>query len=335
MQHLEAFKELLRSPKKIVITTHPKPDADALGSSLGLAGYLKKKNHQVQVITPTDYPKFLYWMQGNEDVIIFNEGNEARSAQFINEADVIFCLDFPSLNRINEMGDLVRKAPGSTVLIDHHLEPEHFATFEFWDLRAAATAQLVFDVIEALGDKELIDPAIGECLYAGIMTDTASFRHPNTTKRVHIISAELIDLGVTTNKVQRLVYDNNTEEKLRFLGFALLEKLTVIREYRTAYFAITAEELARFNSQTGDTEGLVNYGLSIEGIIMAVIIIDRPENVRLSFRSVGDFSVNDLARKHFSGGGHKNAAGGKSDLTLDETVQKFLQLLPLYKTELA
>jgi bifunctional oligoribonuclease and PAP phosphatase NrnA len=334
MQHLEKFKELLSSPKKIAITTHQKPDADALGSSLALALYLQKKGHQVQVITPTDYPKFLHWMQGNEQVIIFNEGNEKRSEQIMQEADIIFCLDFSVLNRINELGEIVRNAPGYKVLIDHHLEPERFADFEYWDTGAAATAQLIYELIVMLGDRSYIDTAIGECIYAGIMTDTASFRHSNTTKRVHQISADLIEIGVETNRVQRLVYDTNTEARLRFLGWALSEKLIVLPEYRTAYFAISEQELNRFHSQTGDTEGLVNYGLSIEGIVLAALIMERDKTVRLSFRSVGDFSVNELSRKHFEGGGHKNAAGGKSDLSLQATVDKFLSLLPAYKDQL-
>jgi phosphoesterase RecJ-like protein len=334
MRNLEAFRELMGSPRNVVITTHPKPDADALGSSLGLAGYLKKKNHRVHVITPTDYPKFLHWMPGNDEVIVFNQGNESRSAQLISEAGVIFCLDFSALSRIENLGGLIKSAKATKILIDHHLEPERFADFEFWDTGAAATCQLIFELIYALGDVSFIDPSIGECIYAGIMTDTASFRHPNTTRKVHMISAELIGLGVETNKVQRLVYDNQTEERLRFLGYSLSEKLVVMREYRTAYFAISSEELQRFNSQTGDTEGLVNYGLSIEGIVMAVLMTEREGSVRLSLRSVGDFSVNDLARKHFEGGGHKNAAGGTSYLSLDETVQKFLQILPQYKDQL-
>lgn len=331
MQQLDNFKELLSSPKKIAITTHQKPDADALGSSLALAGYLKKKNHQVHVITPTDYPKFLNWMQGNQDVIVFNDGQEKRSAQIMEEADIICCLDFSILSRINELGEIVRKASAYKVLIDHHLAPEHFAHFELWDVNAAATAQLVYELICDLGDRDYIDTYIGECIYAGIMTDTASFRHSNTTKRVHMISADLIEIGVDTNRIQRLVYDTNTEIKLRFLGFALSEKMVVLPEFHTVYFAISADELKRFNSQTGDTEGLVNYGLSIEGIVLSAVIIDRTEIIRMSFRSVGDFSVNDFARKHFDGGGHKNAAGGNSNLSLEETVQKFVSLLPLYK----
>jgi phosphoesterase RecJ-like protein len=273
-------------------------------------------------------------MQGNQDVIVYNEGNEKRSQQIIQEADIICCLDFSMLSRINELGEIVRNAPAYKVLIDHHLAPEHFANFELWDIHAAATAQLIYELICELGDYDLIDSYIGECIYAGIMTDTASFRHSNTTKRVHTISADLIEIGVDTNRVQRLVYDTNTEIKLRFLGFALAEKMVVLPEYRTVYFAISAEELKRYNSQTGDTEGLVNYGLSIEGIVFSAAIIDRSEIIRMSFRSVGDFSVNDFARKHFDGGGHKNAAGGNSYLPLDETVNKFISLLPQYKDQL-
>jgi phosphoesterase RecJ-like protein len=273
-------------------------------------------------------------MQGNQDVIIFNEGNQKRSEQIMHEADIICCLDFSILSRINELGEIVRNAKAYKVLIDHHLAPDHFADFELWDVNAAATAQLVYELIDQLGDHSYMDKYIGECIYAGIMTDTASFRHSNTTKKVHLICADLIEIGVETNRVQRLVYDTNTEVKLRFLGFALAEKMVVLPEFRTVYFAISAEELKRFNSQTGDTEGLVNYGLSIEGIVFSAAIIDRNEIIRMSFRSAGDFSVNDFARKHFDGGGHKNAAGGNSALNLEETVRKFVALLPTYKDQL-
>ncbi|MDN5201512.1 bifunctional oligoribonuclease/PAP phosphatase NrnA [Fulvivirgaceae bacterium BMA10] len=335
MQNLESFKELLNiSPKNIVITTHHKPDADALGSSLGLAGFLKKKGHHVQVITPTDYPDFLTWMDGNSEVIIFNEGNETKSGELIEKADIIFCLDFPSLYRINELGEMVREASAAKVLIDHHQEPEDFANFTFWSTSAAATAELIYDLIKDMGDTHLIDKNIAECLYAGIMTDTGSFKHPNTTKNVHLISAELMDHGADVSKVAKLIYDTNSVDRLKFIGFALSQKLVVLKEYRTAYIHITAEELKRFNSKTGDTEGLVNYALSIEGIILAAIIIDRTEAVKMSFRSVGEFSVNEFARDHFEGGGHKNAAGGKSNLTLEETVKKFESLLPKYKDQL-
>ena len=334
MHNIAALTELLQHPKQILITTHHKPDADALGSSLGLAGYLKKKGHQVTVITPSDYPGFLNWMEGNEDVLIYSAGNDALVQKIIQQVDVIFCLDFSALCRINEMGEYIRQAPATKVLIDHHLEPEDFADITFSDTTAAATAELVFEVIRDMGDQHLIDVKIGECLYAGIMTDTGSFRHPSTSRKVHLIIAELLHIGVNTSNIHRLIYDSHTESRLRFLGYVLKDKLTVLREYKTAFIAISAQELKDYDSKTGDTEGLVNFALSIEGVVFAALLIDRSEAVKMSFRSVGDFSVNDFARKHFSGGGHRNAAGGISHLSLEETTQKLVGLLPLYQNEL-
>lgn len=321
-------------PKKVVITTHHKPDADALGSSLGMAGYLKKTGHSVTVITPTDYPSFLSWMTGNSEVIVFNEGNEEKSAALVEEADLIFCLDFSALGRINELGELVRKSAAEKVLVDHHLEPEDFARYTFWSTDASSTAELAYQLIVDMGGRELVDKDIAEALYAGIMTDTGSFKHPSTTEQTHRVVAELIGRGTDVHRVSKLVYDNNSIDKLRFIGYALSEKLQFLPEYNTAFIAITAEELKRFNSRTGDTEGLVNYALSIEGVVLAALLIDRTEAVKISFRSVGQFSVNTFARENFEGGGHRNAAGGKSDLPLDETVEKFLALLPKYKEQL-
>ena len=334
MHNIAALAELLQYPKQILITTHHKPDADALGSSLGLAGYLKKKGHQVTVVTPSDYPGFLNWMQGNEEVLVYTPENDAQVQNLIREAGVVFCLDFSALCRINEMGEYIRQSPATKVLIDHHLEPEDFAQISFSDTKAAATAELVFEVIRDLGDQELIDVKIGECLYAGIMTDTGSFRHPSTSRNVHLIIAELLHIGVNTSNIHRLIYDSHTEMRLRFLGYVLKDKLTVLREYKTAFIAISSQELKEYDSKTGDTEGLVNFALSIEGVVFAAVLIDRNSAVKISFRSVGDFSVNDFARKHFEGGGHRNAAGGISYASLDETVQKFVNLLPQYKTQL-
>lgn len=333
MHDLESLKELLSSPKKIIITTHQKPDADALGSSLALWSYLKKKGHSALVITPTDYPAFLNWMVGSKETINY-QGNEELSKKLINEADILFCLDFSSLGRIAEMGEVVRAAKGIKVLVDHHLEPEHFANYEFWDIKAAATAVLIYKLIIGMGDKLLLDTTIGESIYAGIMTDTGSFRHPSTNKEVHLIIAELLNLAVDVSRIHRLIYDNNSLVKLKFLGYALYNKLTVLKDEYTAYIAISAKELNDFDSQTGDTEGLVNFALSVEGVVMAAVIIERNDSVKISFRSKGDFSVNEFARKHFHGGGHLNAAGGKSDLALDDTVKKFISLLPQYKDQL-
>ncbi|MEA5138817.1 DHH family phosphoesterase [Arcicella rigui] len=335
MQNLEAFRELINTPKKIVITTHFKPDADALGSSLGLAGFLKKKGHQVTVITPSDYPKFLFWMPNNEEVINYEDYKTKNKAnKLLAEAEIIFCLDFSVLSRIESLTEPVRQAKAVKVMIDHHTFPEDFAEFVYHDIKAAATAQLIFQLIVLLGDKALLDIPICECLYAGIMTDTGSFRHPSTTPAVHRIVADIMDIGVNTNLIHRRIYDTTTPERLSFLGYILSEKLVILPEYRVAYFTVTAEELKRFNSQTGDTEGIVNYGLQIEGVVMSVIIVDRPEAVKMSFRSVEEFAVNRIATKYFNGGGHKNASGGKTNIGLSATVEKFISILPEYQSEL-
>ena len=335
MSTISALKELLAQPRQIFITTHHKPDADALGSSLGLAGYLRKKGHHVTVVTPSDYPDFLAWMPGNEDVIVYDaRRNDAQVREIIGTAEVIFCLDFSCLGRINELGAYIRNAPGTKVLIDHHLEPESFAHLDFSNPKAAATAELVFEVIRDLGDQDLIDVGIGESLYAGIMTDTGSFRHPSTSRNVHLIIAELLDAGIDLSSVHRRIYDSHSEMRLRFLGFVLKDKLVVLPEYNTAYIAITQDELRQYQSKTGDTEGLVNFALSIEGVVFAAVLIDRGQAVKISFRSVGGFSVNEFARQHFQGGGHLNASGGISYDSLDVTVQRFLDLLPQYQTKL-
>ncbi len=334
MQKFNSFKTLLESSAKIFITTHVKPDADALGSSLGLAIYLKKKGHEVLVVSPSDYPGFLNWMNGNDEVLIYEPNSKAIIDAYIENADLLFCMDFSSLNRINELGEVVRKSKAPKVLIDHHLDPEDFAEFNLWSTDAAATSELVFELIDDLGDKNLIDQSIAECLYAGIMTDTGSFRHSNTTQNVHMIVAELIKLGADVSKVAKLIYDTNTVDRIRFLGFVLSERLTILPQYKTAYMAIRNSDLKRFKSKTGDTEGFVNYALSIKGIKFAAVIIDIGEVVKMSFRSTDNFSVNDFARDHFEGGGHRNAAGGKTGIGLKETVNKFLEVLPEYQEQL-
>lgn len=334
MQQLESFKALIQSPQKTVITTHYKPDADALGSSLALSAFLKKKGHEVTVISPSDYPEFLHWMQGHKEVINYEDDKTGQCARAINDADIIFCLDFNCLQRLNQLGEYVNASKAKKVLIDHHLEPEHFADYEFWTTEAAATAEIIYELIANLGDRHLIDKDIANNLYAGIMTDTGQFKHPNTTRKVHVVTADLIELGAEVSKIAGLIYDNNSVDRMRFLGFALSSRMTILSEYRTVYFALSAEDLKLYNHKTGDTEGLVNYGLSIQDIVFSALIIERPDTIRLSLRSRGNFSVNEFARAHFAGGGHTNAAGGKSDTGLTDTVEKFIGLLGSYKTDL-
>lgn len=334
MQNIQLFKAFMGQTRQVVIVTHHKPDADALGSSLGLAGYLKKKGHSVTVITPSDYPEFLHWMPGNAGVLALDKGNQKVIHDKINAAEIIFCLDFSALNRIQDLTEVVRNSTAKKVMIDHHLDPEDFADFARWDVRSASTAQLIFNLIRELGDEALIDANIADCLYAGLMTDTGSFRHSNTRHEEFAVAGELVRLGADPSKVSKLIYDTNTLERLRLMGFVLSEKLNVLPEYRTAYMTLSADELKRLGSQTGDTEGLVNYGLSIKGIKLSVMIYERKDSVKLSLRSLGEFSVNEMARRHFEGGGHRNASGGSSSLSLDQTVKKFLSILPEYKAEL-
>jgi phosphoesterase RecJ-like protein len=337
MKDLKGLKTLLASPKKVVIVTHFKPDADALGSSLGLAGYLAQKGHSVAVISPSDYPDFLTWMPGKEMVIALTKDSvvpQQKAKALIEACDVLFCLDFSSLKRINEVGEMVKTSTAKKVMIDHHLEPEKFADFEKWDVSSASTAELIFELIDEWGDRELIDQDIANCLYAGLMTDTGGFRHNNTTHKEFLIASELVSRGANPSEVAKKIYDTNSLERLRLTGYALSQKLVVLPEYNTAYMTLTWEELRQFGSQTGDTEGLVNYGLSIKGIKMAVLMYDRKEEIKLSFRSLQDFDVNAFARKHFEGGGHKNASGGQSKQNLEETLKKFLAILPEYKSDL-
>ena len=334
MQNLGAFKNFMGQPRKVVIVTHHKPDADALGSSLGLSGYLKKKGHKVQVITPSDYPEFLHWMPGNSDVMVYEKNKDAAISEEVSKADIIFCLDFSALNRIQDMTEMVRKAPGKKVMIDHHLEPEDFADFVQWDSKSASTAGLVFSLIAELGDQHKMDADIADCLYAGLMTDTGGFRHSNTRHEEFLIASELVRLGANPTRVSKLIYDTNSLERLRLMGFVLSEKLKVLPEYRTAYMTLSADELKKYGSQTGDTEGFVNYGLSIKGVRLSVMIYERKDSIKLSLRSLGNFSVNEMARKYFEGGGHKNASGGTSNGSLEKTLQKFLDILPEYKNQL-
>ena len=335
MDDVKTLAGWIETGGKAVITTHQNPDADALGSSLALARYLKIKGLDVQVISPTEYPAFLFWMAGNSEVIVHNANKPEDSEKFIVDANLIFCLDFSSLDRIGELGEMVRKASARKILVDHHIAPENFHDFKRWSTEAAATAELIYELIVDLGDKSLIDNQIADCLYAGIMTDTGNFKHSNVTKNVFRVCGELIDLGADISRVTQDIYDNNSPDRLRLLGYSLHEKLVLIREYGTAYISLSREELRRFNARPGDTEGVVNYALSLKGVVFAALFTEKDDRIKISFRSSGDFSVNDFAREYFNGGGHKNAAGGKSDLGLEETLEKFESILKNHSDELS
>lgn len=302
-----------------------------MGSSLGLYNYLIQLGHHATVIAPSDYPDFLAWMPGNEEVIIYTE-NTQTAATLIAEAEVIFCLDFNNLSRINEMGELVRQSEAVKVMIDHHLDPEDFDDFRYWDINACAAAQLVYTFIaDALNNKALINKDVATCLYTGIMTDSASFRLPKTTAEVHMIAAELINAGAVNWRIHELVYNSSSESRIRFLGHCLSNKLEVLNEYNTAIISITRQEMEQYHTVTGDTEGIVNYALSISNIRLAAFIVERTGEVKLSLRSKGEFPANEICKKYFSGGGHRNAAGGRSDLPLEQVIEQFKSILPNYK----
>jgi len=334
MLSLSELKSLLATPQKIVITTHHKPDGDAMGSSLGLYAYLIQKGHHVNVITPTDYPYFLHWLPNNSDVIIYTEAKE-KAEILVAEASLVFCLDFNTLSRINELGEVIRNAPAYKIMIDHHLDPEDFDDYRHWSINACAAAQLVYDfIVNELEDGALMNKDIATCLYTGIMTDSGSFRFQSANAAVYRIGADLIEAGAEHWRIHQLVYDNATENRLRFLGNCLTNKLEIIREFNTAIISVTAEELKRFEIVTGDTEGIVNYALSINGIKLAAFIIERSDKVKISLRSTGDFPANEICKKFFNGGGHRNAAGGYSDRNLEDTINYFKSILPEYKTQL-
>ncbi|MDQ3072731.1 MAG: DHH family phosphoesterase [Bacteroidota bacterium] len=321
---------LLAEPRRIFITTHAKPDGDAMGSSLALYHYFSKKGHEPVVVTPTEYGMYLHWLPGNASVVVWPEATE-KTQQLLDEADIIFCLDFNALDRINGLGELVSKAKAPKVLIDHHLDPDGFEDYRMWSPHACATAELVFDFIDMQGDKELIDKNIATCIYTGLVTDSGSFRYPAVTPHVHRMTATLMESGMEHWQVHRKIYDSFSENRLRFFGHCLKDKMVVLPEYRAAYFAVSREEMDMFSIKTGDMEGLVNYLLNMDEVIFAALITERDGEVKLSLRSKGDFPANEFAGKYFHGGGHSNAAGGTSYESLEKTVETFTKGLEEYK----
>ena len=328
------LKELISNPKKIVITTHRSPDGDAMGSSLGLYHLLKQLGHTVSVITPNEYASFLHWMPGNKEVVIY-EGNEKSADKITAEADIIFLLDFSDLRRISPFTDSVSKSNAIKIMIDHHQDPDRdIAELIFSDTTACATAQLVYEVMDAMGIATYLNKEIAECLYVGIMTDTGSFKYASTTAKTHHIIAELITAGAENTKIHDLIYDNSSANRIKLLGYCLNEKLRLYPENNTAIISLTDEELKRFEFKKGDTEGIVNYALAIKGIKFAAFIAEKDGMVKLSLRSKGNFKVNLIAGKYFSGGGHMNASGGISKMSVDETIKKLEQIINNYKNEL-
>mgnify|MGYP000152577322 CR=1 FL=1 len=319
---IQNVKSSLKNVEKIVIITHFNPDGDAVGSSLALYHYLIKHQYKVSIIIPNRAPRFLKWLPGNEKIYIFEDTFDESKA-LINESDLTFFLDFNVINRTQGMENYLKALSTKKILIDHHPEPENFADIIISSTDVSSTSELLYEFIISLGNENDINKDIAECLYTGIMTDTGSFSYNSSLSQTYYIVSKLIEKGIDKDKIYWKVYDNYSVDRIRLLGYCLNKKLKVLPEYATAYISITRKELDVFNYETGDSEGFVNYPLSIKGIVFSVIFIEHDEHVKISFRSKGAFYANRFARNHFNGGGHQNAAGGNSEASLEETLQNF------------
>ena len=334
MKPISEIFPLLSEPKKIAITFHQKPDADAMGSGLGLYNFLIQFGHSVTVISPTNWAGFLSWMPGAKRGLDFEMQNE-KALKALKEAEWLFCLDFNVLSRTRNMEPVIADLKCIKILIDHHQQPQtEVFDYGISDTQKSSTAEMVFDFIINSGHAEKLNIEVSECLYAGVMTDTGSFRFNSTSADVHRMVAKLKQTGFNHSQVHENLFDNFMESRFRFFGNTLLHRMEIFYEYNTALIAIPQRDLIKYNVKTGDTEGLVNFPLSIKGIKLAAVIIDRGDERKSSFRSKGGFDVNTFARKYFNGGGHFNAAGGRNTEPLDVVVEKFKKALKENKEQL-
>ena len=335
MKPVSEIYPLLTHPKNVVITFHQKPDADAMGSALGLYHFLKQLDHTVTVISPTNWAGFLSWMPGCKKVLDY-EMQTAKATEALNKAEWLFCLDFNTMDRAKKMAGILTDLSCVKILIDHHQQPQVEAfNYGISEVTKSSTSEMVYDLIVASGNADKINVVVAECLYAGVMTDTGSFRFTSTSASVHRMIADLKERGLEHSQIHENLFDNFLESRFRFFGHVLLTRMEIFYEYNTALIAIPQADLIKFNVKTGDTEGLVNFPLSIHGIKLAAIIIDRGDERKSSFRSKGGFDVNTFARKYFNGGGHFNAAGGKNSETLEEVVRKFKLAIKENKEQLS
>jgi len=326
MRPIQDAFPLLQQPKKIFLTTHHKPDGDAIGSMLAMALYLAKKGHKVTPVSPGEIPDFLSWMPGLHIMLNFEE-QEALATQALKGSEIIICTDFNEFGRTKHLEDLLNDATQPKILIDHHLFPKPVWDYGISMPEKSSTAEMVYDVINMLGDNELIDLDIAACLYTGLMTDTGSFRFPATSASAHLMAANLKSKGLDHTRIHEEIYDSWSEGRMRFLGYVLIEKMEIFHKYNAGLIALSRKDLNLFNAQSGDTEGLVNYPLSITGIRFATLITERSDEVKLSFRSKGDFDVSAFARQYFDGGGHFNASGGRTKTTFPDTIVYFKKIL--------
>jgi bifunctional oligoribonuclease and PAP phosphatase NrnA len=327
MQPIQDLYPLLSTPRTVVITMHQKPDADAMGSALGLYHFLRQLGHQVTVISPTNWARWLNWMPGCDTVVDF-EMYRDKAEGLLAKAEWLFCLDFNVLLRTKNMAPKIRAISNTRILIDHHQQPE-IESFAYGvsNTTKSSTCEMIYDFIMESGHGALINKEIA-------IADTGSFRFPAASAHVHAMASDLKGRGLNHTQIHENIYDNFLENRLRLIGHVLLHRMEIYYEYNTALIAISKKDLLRYEVKTGDTDGLVNYPLSIQGIKLAALVIDRDEERKWSFRSKGDFDVNTFARKYFEGGGHFNAAGGRSSASLDQTVQDFMEAMKKSAVEL-
>lgn len=326
--------DLLSGRKKILVTSHANPDGDAIGSLLALYHFLTAMGHEVSAMVPDAFPDFLDWLPGRDNILFYNSQKDVCDALFAS-SQVVFSLDYNAPSRIHDAAEAFTASQALKILIDHHIDP-HVESFDHCisTTDVSSTCELLYQFLKQL-DHRLINHDIAACIFVGILTDTGSFSYNCNFPATFMIVAELIRTGIDTNRINQLIYANNTESRLRLLGYALSEKLVVVPRLHTAYISLSRQEMNSYNYKTGDTEGLVNYALGIRNIRFAVLFTERENKIRISFRSKGDFSVNDFARKHYSGGGHKNAAGGDSFKPMDITINEFNRLLETYSDVLS
>ncbi len=320
----EAHKisHLLQTHEEVLILSHPNPDGDSMGASLALFLILNKLGHKVKVVVPNIYPSFLGWLPAIQNIIIYDK-HERIVKKLIQQNSLIFCIDFNNLKRLNHLSNLFTENNHTYVLIDHHPDPDEYFDIKFHNIQVSSTSELVYELLVMMGLEDKIDVDVAMNLYVGIMTDTGSFSYSCNHPRTYEITSRLIAKGIDAQKIHNLIYDTFSEHRMRLLGHILLNCMEVMPEYKTVYMWLSLEDQKKFHFQIGDAEGFVNYGLSIQGIRLAAFFTEKPELVRVSFRSKGNFSVNDLARKYFDGGGHLNAAGANSYKPLTETLRYF------------
>lgn len=326
MQPIQDSFPLLQTPKKIFITTHHKPDGDAIGSMLALYRYLVKKGHHVSPVSPGELPDFLMWMPG-VNVLYNYEAEPKLSLKALSEADIIFCLDFNDFGRTKHLTEHLATATQPKILIDHHLMPAPVWDYGMSIPEKSSTAEMVYDFINMNNDNNLIDEDIAACIYTGVMTDTGSFRFPITTASVHEMVADLKRKGLDHTHIHEETYDTWSVNRMRFMGYVLMEKMEIFPKHNAGLIALSKKDMKLFDVRSGDTEGLVNLPLGINNIDFATMITERNDEVKLSFRSKGDFDVSAFAREHFNGGGHKNASGGTSKSSFIETISYFKKIL--------